>query len=48
LKYGIQRLVIEVPQNFLDKRQEFIKLVEWTPSKHSFQIPEKPDVWEVR
>jgi hypothetical protein len=28
LKYGIQRLVIEVPQNFLDKRQEFIKLVE--------------------
>jgi hypothetical protein len=44
LKYVIQSLAIDSPQNFPDSGQEFIKFVAKTPLKHSLQIPEKLEV----
>jgi hypothetical protein len=32
-------------QNFLDSGEEFMRFVEWTILKYSFQIPEKPEIW---
>jgi hypothetical protein len=45
LKYYLQSLTIDSPENFLDNEQEFIRFVEWTPLKHSLQTPEMPEVW---
>jgi hypothetical protein len=46
LKYRIQSLTIDSPQNFMDSGQEFIRFIEWTLLKHSFQMLEAREVWE--